>query len=313
MQIDIDHLTRYFGATRAVDHVSFSFASGQIFGLIGPNGAGKTTTMRILATMDEPTSGDAYLDGVSILQEPDRVRHWIGFMPDSLPAHRDISVHDYLDFFARAYGLSGRHRKETIQRIEDFTKLTDIRHKMLRACSKGMKQRVSLARALVHDPAFLIMDEPAAGLDPRARVELRELVKTLAEMGKAILISSHILTELAQVCDGAAIMEQGRLIRAGRLDELYRQHHSDSQARRVLAIRTAGDKQQLCKALLELPQVSAAAPAGDYVEAQVSGDEQACAAVLPELMRQGFQILEFKQGNVGLEELFMSVTKGDVQ
>jgi ABC-2 type transport system ATP-binding protein len=314
MHIEITDLSRYFGSTHAVDDVTFSFNSGDIFGLVGPNGAGKTTTMRILATLDEPTTGDAFLDGVSVVQEPERVRGQIGFMPDSLPTHRDVSVHDYLDFFARAYGLRQRQRMEAIARAEDFTNLAGLRHKMLRALSKGMKQRVSLARALVHDPALLILDEPAAGLDPRARIELRELLKALAEKGKAILISSHILTELSQMCVGAAIMERGRLVKAGRLEDLYRLHESaDGKNLRVVAIRVAGDSQKLRRMLAEMPGVAAVTPVGDFIHARVQGDEKACGELLAELLKRGLQILEFKQVNVGLEDLFMSVTKGDVQ
>src|SRR5215831_9181479 len=148
MRINVVGLKRYFGRTRAVDDISFAFASGQIFGFVGPNGAGKTTTMRILATLDEPTAGDAYVDGISVVEEPERARHLVGYVPDSLPTHRDMSVHEYLDFFARAYGLKGAHREKVIGSVEEFTGLTGIRDKMLVALSKGMKQRVSLARAL---------------------------------------------------------------------------------------------------------------------------------------------------------------------
>lgn len=314
MRVEISHLCRFFGSVKAVDDVSCGFNAGEIFGLVGPNGAGKTTTMRILATMDEPTAGDAHLDGVSVVQEPERVRAKIGFMPDSLPAHRDVSVHDYLDFFARAYGLSQRRRLQAIAQVEDFTNLAGLRHKMLRALSKGMKQRVSLARALVHDPALLILDEPAAGLDPRARIELREQLKTLAENGKAILISSHILTELAPLCAGVAIMERGRLVKAGRLDELYRLHGgADGKAQRVVAIRAAGDERKLREMLEQMPGVTEVAPVGGFVQARVAGDERVCGELLAELLKRGLQILEFKQVNTGLEDLFMSVTKGDVQ
>lgn len=177
MRVSVTHLKKYYGRTKAVDDISFSFTTGQIFGFVGPNGAGKTTTMRVLATLDEPTSGNAYIDGVSVLEYPEKARRMVGYVPDNLPTHRDMSVHEYLDFFGRAYGLKGNHRQQVIERIEEFTNLTGIREKFLVALSKGMKQRVSVARALLHDPPVLIMDEPAAGLDPRARIELRELLR----------------------------------------------------------------------------------------------------------------------------------------
>src|SRR5207302_7950361 len=180
----------------------------------------KTTTMRILATLDEPTAGNAYIDGISVVEEPERARRLVGYVPDSLPTHRDMSVHDYLDFFARCYGIKGARRRQIVQRTEEFTNLTGIRDKYLVALSKGMKQRVSVARSLLHDPPVLIMDEPAAALDPRARVELRELLKLLSWQGKAILISSHILTELAEICTGAVIIEQGHILRAGSLEDI---------------------------------------------------------------------------------------------
>ena len=198
MDVKIVNLKRYFGKTRAVNDISFEFTAGNIFGFVGPNGAGKTTAMRILATLDDPTDGNVYINGVSLVDDPERGRRYVGFMPDTLPAHRDMTVHEYLDFFARAYDLRGAKRLAVVDSVEEFTNLKGIREKFLRALSKGMKQRVSLARALVHDPPVLILDEPAAGLDPRARVELRELLKVLADQGKAILISSHILTELSR-------------------------------------------------------------------------------------------------------------------
>lgn len=315
MDIEIKNLTRHFGSTHAVNDVSFSFHSGQIFGFIGPNGSGKTTTMRILATLDEPTTGDACVDGVSVVQEPEKARRFIGFMPDNLPTHRDLSVHDYLDFFARAYGLRSPYRKRAIEQIESFTNLHNLRGKMLRALSKGMKQRVSLARALIHNPSLLIMDEPGAGLDPRARIELRELLKALTEQGKAVLISSHILTELTEICNGAAIIEQGRLLKAGSMEELYRDDTAEegASARRVVAVRVAGEAAALVRALLEMEHVHNARIAGDYVEAEVSADEEASAELFAELMRRKFKVIEFKQVKRGLEQLFMSVTKGEVQ
>ena len=207
MDVRIVNLKRYFGKTRAVDDISFEFTSGNVFGFVGPNGAGKTTTMRILATLDDPTEGNAYVNGVSLVDDPEKARRYVGFMPDTLPAHRDMTVHEYLDFFARAYDLRGAKRRTVVESIERFTNLEGIRDKFLLALSKGMKQRVSLARSIIHDPPVLILDEPAAGLDPRARVELRELLRVLADRGKAILISSHILTELAEICNGAVIIE----------------------------------------------------------------------------------------------------------
>jgi ABC-2 type transport system ATP-binding protein len=311
MRINVVNLKRYFGRTRAVDGISFGFASGQIFGFIGPNGAGKSTTMRILATLDEPTAGDAFIDGVSVVEEPEKARRLVGYVPDSLPTHRDMSVHEYLDFFARAYGLRGRQRRQVIERIEEFTNLTGIRDKYVIALSKGMKQRVSVARALLHDPPVLIMDEPAAGLDPRARIELRELLKLLSWQGKAILISSHILTELAEICNGAIIIEHGRIMRAGTMEEIL---STANQVRRTVIIRLLQRQEEVHKRLLETPAVAAARLLVDNtVEAEVDGPESLCCDLLADLVRAGYPVAEFRQRRADLEEIFMNVTKGEVQ
>lgn len=310
MRINVVHLKRYFGRTRAVDDVSFSLASGQIYGFVGPNGAGKTTAMRVLATLDEPTDGDAFIDGISVSQYPEKARQLVGFVPDNLPTHRDMTVHDYLDFFGRAYGLKGGHRRQVIERIEEFTNLTGIREKALVALSKGMKQRVSVARSLLHDPPVLIMDEPAAGLDPRARIELRELLKLLSWQGKAVLISSHILTELAEICDGVIIIEHGRILRAGKMDQIL----AGDVPKRTVHIRLLDRHEEVYKMLLETPNVEKASLLVDNtVEAEVAGTEDTCCDLLAALVERKFRVLEFRQRRADLEEIFMNVTKGEVQ
>ncbi len=309
MKVEVVNLKKHFGATRAVDDVSFAFSSGQVVGFVGPNGAGKTTTMRILATLDEPTAGDALIDGASVVEEPERARHLVGYVPDSLPTHRDMSVHDYLDFFARAYSLKGTHREQIVASVEEFTNLAGIRDKMLVALSKGMKQRVSLARALLHDPPVLIMDEPAAGLDPRARVELRELLRVLSSQGKAILISSHILTELAEICHAAVIIEHGRLLMAGAMGDLL----TNNVPQRTVLIRVLGRHEELYRELLQTPGVEKANLIGEEVAAEINGTEEACYDLLAALVQRGYRIIEFKQQRANLEEIFMTVTKGAVQ
>jgi ABC-2 type transport system ATP-binding protein len=310
MRVDVVRLKKHFGRTRAVDDISFTFVSGHIFGFVGPNGAGKTTTMRILATLDEPTEGDAFIDDVSVVEYPEKARQLVGYVPDHLPTHRDMSVHDYLDFFARAYGLKGPKRRTVVAEVEDFTNLTGIRDKFLIALSKGMKQRVSLARALLHDPPVLIMDEPAAGLDPRARVELRELLRALAGQGKAILISSHILTELAEICNGVVIIEHGRILRAGTLDQIV----AGDVPRRTVHVRLLERPRAAHKRLLEMPLVESASLLNEHtVEVELNGSEESCAELLAELVKAGFPVVEFRMRRAGLEEIFMNVTKGEVQ
>ncbi|HMV48354.1 MAG TPA: ABC transporter ATP-binding protein [Blastocatellia bacterium] len=309
MKVEVLNLTKHFGATHAVNDVSFSFASGQVVGFVGPNGAGKTTTMRILATLDEPTSGEALIDGVSVVEEPERARQLVGYVPDSLPTHRDISVHEYLDFFARAYGLKGSRREQTVESIEEFTNLAGIREKMLMALSKGMKQRVTLARALLHDPPVLILDEPAAGLDPRARIELRELLRALSAQGKAILISSHILTELAEICDGAIIIEHGKILMAGGISDLL----TDNVPRRTVLIRVLERQEELHRDLLQMPHIESVRLTGSEIAAELSGADETCSDVLAAIVARGYRVVEFKQQRANLEELFMNVTRGVVQ
>ncbi len=292
-----------------MDDISFSFQSGNVFGFVGPNGAGKTTTLRIFATLDDPTSGDVFIDGISVREEPETIRKLVGFVPDSLPAHSDITVHEYLDFFARAYGLKGAQRREAVKGVKEFTNLAGIDGKLLKALSKGMKQRVSLGRALIHDPDVLIMDEPAAGLDPRARVEFRELVALLAELGKAILISSHILTELTEICDGVVIIERGKLLETGTIENVL----AKSVPHQSLAMRTIDGRDQLCKDLLEMPLVIDVREAGKDLHVDVGGVDNDCCNLLAELVAKGHRIVEFRRLQDDLEDIFMRVTKGELQ
>ena len=319
MKIAVSHLVKRFGKTHAVNDLSFSFETGQVFAFVGPNGAGKTTTMRMMATLDTPDLGGIRFDDLDVVSDPEEARRLIGYMPDNLPTHRDLSVADYLDFFARAYGLRRRERASMLGQVTEFTNLSGLLEKPLRGLSKGMKQRVSLARALVHDPPLLIMDEPAAGLDPRARVELRELIKAMTERGKAVFISSHILTELAEIADGAVIIEKGRLLRAGTLAEIARGGEApeldadgvEVKVQRV-AIRVRDREEELRRALLETPGVRRVRVAGRHVEADVDGDEDAACDLLAGLLGRGFRVMEFKQVERDLEQLFMSITRGEV-
>jgi len=310
MKVQVKNLRKEFGKTVAVDDISFSFDSGHVFGFVGPNGAGKTTTMRIISTIEEPTSGDVLLNGISVCEEPELARRAVGYVPDTLPAHADITVHEYLDFYARAYGLRGKKRTQAIEAIEEFTNVTGIRDKHLKALSKGMKQRVSLGRALVYDPDVLILDEPAAGLDPRARVELRELLMLLAERKKAILISSHILTELTEICNGVVIIERGKILETGTIEDVLKK----SSARRTVAIRLLdGQNAQLLKELLQTPFVENARDVVNEIHFELNGDEAAACEILGGLIAKKFKVIEFRQTKANLEDIFMNVTKGGVQ
>ena len=311
MKIEVNRLRKTFGRMHAVNNISFTFESGQIYGFIGPNGAGKTTTIRIMSTLSLPTTGDIYFDGVSVVQEPEAIRRAIGYMPDSLPAHNDITVWEYLDFFARSYGIHDPKRTKVLKGVEEFTGLGHMRRKFLKDLSKGMKQRVSLARALLHDPSVLIMDEPAAGLDPRARIELRELLKVLAAQNKAILISSHILTELQDICNGAAIIEKGKILSAGTMKEVMEPHQENHT---VVYIRSCQNPNELRMALNEVPHVEDVADANnDEFKITVAGGDQECSEILNFLISSKCPVAEFRQAQVNLEDVFMNVTKGKLQ
>ena len=316
MLVEIKNLVRYFPRTKAVNNISFGFDKGQIFGFVGPNGAGKTTTMRILATLDQPQYGDCFVDGYSVTQYPEKVRKLVGFMPDALPMHNDISVREYIDFYARAYNVQNPTRNKIVNEVMDFTDLHVIADKTLNALSKGMKQRVSLARALVHEPKVLILDEPANGLDPRARVQMRELFRALAENGMAILISSHILTELGELCDGVVFIEKGQLLDAGTISEISQRRSKDSLEAEIRLLRSDDWEQrlkQLSVRLLEIPGVTNPAVAGDHIELTIENGESTAAAILRQLINDGFPIVDFRLRNNQLEDLFMTITNGNVQ
>ena len=315
--IEIQSLTRWFGSTCAVNDLSFDVPPGEVIGFIGPNGAGKTTTMRILSTLDEPDWGDALVDGFSVINDPDRVRCRLGFMPDAYGAYPNVSCIEYLDFFARAYGLVGRERMQAIRRVMDFTHMQHMLHKPMTGLSKGMKQRLCLGRALVHNPKVLILDEPAAGLDPRARIELKEMIKTLAADGKSLLISSHILTELAEMCDRVAIIEKGVLLAQGTVSEILRRHLLDTatgnESHVPIVIGVVDEVERLSQWLREVKQLSPLRLDGNLVEVDYSDDPVHHAEFLAELMKAGFRISGFVARQRSLEEAFLRVTKGHVQ
>jgi ABC-2 type transport system ATP-binding protein len=307
--IEIRRLHRVFGSTWAVNDISFEVPAGQVFGYIGPNGAGKTTSMRILATLDIPTFGDALVEGYSVIQDPDRVRQRLGFMPDAFGTYPNVNCREYLDFFARAYGLAGSDRRRAMDRVMRFTGLDVLAEKPIRGLSKGMKQRLCLGRALIHDPPALIMDEPAAGLDPRARIELRDMIADLASLGKSILISSHILTELAEMCDRVAIIERGRLLANGTVDEIRKK----LVPHREVNVRVLGDVGNVARWLEQRPDVQRIQVDGESIRFSHEGDREAEVLLLRELVLAGHPIAEFGSHTTSLEEVFMRVTKGEVQ
>ena len=307
--IELRRLHRFFGRTRAVDDISFEVYKGEVFGYIGPNGAGKTTSMRILATLDLPTFGDALVDGFSVINDPDRVRARLGFMPDYFGTYQNVNCYEYLDFFARAYGLNGRERHEALRYTMAFTNLDGLAEKPIRGLSKGMKQRLCLGRSMIHNPGVLILDEPAAGLDPRARIELREMIRRLADEGKTILVSSHILTELAEMCDRIGIIEQGRLLATGTVEEIRQQ----LQPHREVKVRVLESAAGLAEWLEQREGVDQVRVQDDVVRFTHAGSRDDEVQLLREMVLARFSVAEFGSHTTSLEDVFMQVTRGAVQ
>ncbi|MEA4862621.1 MAG: ABC transporter ATP-binding protein [Victivallaceae bacterium] len=312
MIVEVKHLRRAFGSQLAVDDLSFSFASGEICGFIGPNGAGKTTSIRIMATIDLPDAGDVLYDGVSAVYYPDRVRGALGLMPDTLPDNRGLTVRDYLDFFARAYGIENPARNRRLGELDEMLQLSEMRDKQLTSLSKGMKQRVALARALVHDPEVLILDEPAAGLDPRARLDLRDLLRTLQRRGRAIFLSSHILADLEDICDSVVIIERGRMVRSGKISELGCKNKCAQCS--FVKIRIASDPAAAKAVLATMPEVKQVSEISrTELAVEIEGDDAACSEVMKRLFDSGCLLIGFERREYGLEEIFLRATRGEVQ
>ena len=307
--LEIDGLVRHFDKLRAVDNMSFTVQRGQVFGFIGPNGAGKTTTMRILATLDLPQQGDVRVDGISVIEEPEKARKLTGFMPDYAGVYSTTTVQEYLDFFARSNGLKGGDRRDAVESVIQFMGIGELRDRHVEKLSKGLKQRVALGRAIIHDPQLLVLDEPAANLDPRARIEFRTLIRELASDGKTVLLSSHILTELSEICDAVAVIEKGKILATGSVSEIM----TGLREHRVLSIRFAGDRNTAMRFLLEQPGVARVIDANDRLQLEFTGDDAAQVALLGQLVGAGFPVLEFNVEGAGLEDLFMKITAGKVQ
>ena len=320
--VQVDRLSRTFGTVQAVRDISFSFDAGEIYGFIGPNGAGKSTTMRILATLDLPSTGDCTVAGLSTVDDADQVRRMIGYMPDSYGAYPNMTVWEYLDFFARAYDLHGPARLRAVGDVVEFCQLGELREKLITTLSKGMKQRLCLGRCLIHDPKLLILDEPSAGLDPRARIEFRELLRLLAKQGKAIFISSHILAELEELCDGVAIVEQGQLVRSGRVADIKASVEASLEQRAaerpethavVLEIRLSAAHPDTARILAEQPGLSDITIANLLITARCTGAAAEHAALLKRLVEAGLPVCRFAGREQNLEDLFMHLTEGKVQ
>ena len=314
LAIETIGLTRRYGSVTAVDGVNLQVPSGALFGLIGPNGAGKTTTLRMLAGLLDPSAGQVRINGQTANHDWSELQRQLGYMPDFFGVYEDMLVWEYLDFFGRCHGLAAARRRQVTDELLELVDLTSKRDAYVETLSRGMRQRLCLAHALVHDPSVLLLDEPASGLDPRARVEMRELLRELGAMGKTIVVSSHILAELAEFCDSVGIIEQGRLVASGSLVEMRRH----ATAGRMLHLRVLSDLEATEVVLRDCPGIGQVYPqetpdgVGGILEAEFAGDDEAIADLLALLLAREVRVLSFSETTSDLEEVFLRLTQGEV-
>ena len=306
--IETKNLSRLFGKKTAVKDLNLSIPTGALFGLIGPNGAGKTTTIRMLAGLLEPSEGEILINGEVTNHDWQDLSRKIGYMPDFFGVYEDMLVWEYLDFYARCYNVPAGKRAQIIPELLELVDLGEKRDDYVESLSRGMRQRLCLAHTLVHDPQILLLDEPASGLDPRARVEMRELLRELGAMGKTIILSSHILHELAELCDSVGIIEKGTLVVSGSLDQIKQQ----ALLKRSLRLEMLSNIDDAISILKKQPGVDDIYTNKDYLEVEFQGDQEASADLLAELIRSGVRITVFREMASDLEEIFLRLTKGEV-
>lgn len=307
--IRIENLTKQYGKFTAVDNLSLEIKEGEIFGFVGPNGAGKTTTLKMIATLLKPTSGNIFIDDLEVSKNIREARNSIGYMPDFFGVYDNLKVDEYLEFYADIAGLSKEEKKKM---LGDLLDLVDLSHKVdsyVDALSRGMKQRLCLARSLIHNPRFLILDEPASGMDPRARVQMKDILRELKRMGKTILISSHILPELAELCTSIGIIERGKVVISGTNDEIMKKVTGTNGVR----IKVLDNVEKTINLLMEEPLVSNIYDNANMIEFGFSGSEEDMASLIKKLVLKEISIASFNPLQSNLEEIFMQVTKGDVE
>lgn len=301
-----ENLTKRYKNTLAVDKLCMEIEEGEIYGFVGANGAGKTTTMRIIAGLLAPTSGSVFIDGIDVSKKPLQVKKHIGYMPDFFGVYDDLKVSEYLNFYAGMQGIEKNRCDTLVDSLLELVRLTHKRDAYVDTLSRGMKQRLCLARSLIHDPKFLILDEPASGLDPRARVEMKEILMELATMGKTILISSHILHELSQICTSIGIIDSGRLVACGSVREISdRMSHSGK-----LKIKVSSKEEEAVKVLLEIPEIKGVSSAAGMIDVDVIGQDDTYADILRTLVEKGIPVISYQPQESSLESVFMQLTEG---
>ena len=309
--LQIEHLTKFYGKVPALQDLNLEIGDRQLHGFVGPNGAGKTTTMRILATLMAPTSGTASIDGTDVVKNAHEARKLIGYMPDFFGNYDNMKCSEYLDFYGRCYRIGAKERGRMTAQLLDLVQLSGKADEYVDSLSRGMKQRLCLARSLIHDPKLLILDEPASGMDPRARADMKGILRTLREMGKSVMISSHILPELSEMCDSLTILDHGRLVFSGSVDALSDLMNGNAP----LDIRLAEGSgeagvEAAVTCLKEMPCITEILQEEPLLlRVRVDGGEDMCAAVLREMAVRGIPVCDFHRAPMNLEKVFMEVTK----
>ena len=302
-------LCAWYGAAQILFDVALSVGEGEVVALMGRNGSGKTTTLRILATFLAPSAGQARVLGHDVVRDADAVRHVIGYMPDFFGVYKDMEVTEYLDFFGACYKIPTAQREKAVDDVLELVGLTEKKGALIGALSRGMQQRLGLARVLIHDPQLLLLDEPASGLDPRARIEMMAILQELQRLGKTIIISSHILSELQTLCNRVAIIEKGRLIYSGPVQGVRDQMSQGS----VIWVRVSSDQAQAVELLKTRPEVHEVGAVDGEIKITLSSHDVDHSIVAEVLVRGGAKLIELRQDEIGLEEVFMRVTRGDTQ
>jgi ABC-2 type transport system ATP-binding protein len=304
--LEIKNLNKRYGKFYAVNDLNLSIQEGEIFGFVGPNGAGKSTTMKIICGLLTATSGTVMVDGVDALRHNNKIKEKIGYMPDFFGVYDDLKVDEYLDFYASIYKIKDANRQKT---ISDLLELVDLGHKRdayVDNLSRGMKQRLCLARSLIHNPKLLILDEPASGLDPRARVEMKAILKNLKDMGKTIVISSHILSELAEMCTSIGVIDSGKLVISGTVSEIMQQIYS----KKLIKIKVNDKLEDAVMILKEFPFIDKITTGENMIQAGFDGGDEDMSRVLNTLVNRAIPVATFAQLDGNLEDVFMKVTKG---
>lgn len=306
--LELRNLVKQYGKFTAVDHLNLTIPDGSIFGFVGPNGAGKTTTMRMMAGLLRATDGSILLNDVDMTKNATLLRSKIGYMPDFFGVYDNLKVTEYMDFYADTYEIPYKERDAIINNLLEIVDLSHKKDAYVDSLSRGMKQRLCLARSLVHDPDLLILDEPASGLDPRARVEMKEVLKQLQVMGKTVVISSHILPELAEMCTEVGIINHGKVATQGTVQEIMRK----LTQKRVIHVKFMGDAQPVTKILQQMPMIQNIEEQTTDVQFAFDGTEEQLADVLKQLVVADIPVLSFKEKEGNLEEIFMQVTGGEM-